>query len=134
MKAVGRIKAEPRSKSYPLPISGQSAFLWECSPKAVGNELASNRTLTSACMKAQRRRKCFHVVCHIWLEEFVQACHDSVTVDVKQHQDVLLYYVLLPCCCCHGVMVITEGGNKGRLSQVSRTKKYKHQLSNSVYA
>lgn len=61
-------------------------------------------------------------------------CHDSVTVDVKQHQDVLLYYVSLPCCCCHGVMVITEGGNKGRLSQVSRTKKYKHQLSNSVYA
>lgn len=54
MKAVGRIKAEPRSKSYPLPISGQYAFLWECSPKAVGNELASNRTLTSACMKAQR--------------------------------------------------------------------------------
>lgn len=113
MKAVGRVKAEPRSRSYPLPISGQAAILWECSPKTVRNELASNRILTSACMK-----KVFSCRFPYLAEEFVQACHDSVTVEVKQHQDVLLYYVLLPCCCCHGVMVITEEGNKGQLSQV----------------
>lgn len=56
MKAVGRVKAEPRSRSYPLPISGLSAFLWECSPKTVGNELASNRILIlPVCMHRENK-------------------------------------------------------------------------------